>query len=50
MPCSEGMAAAGFKVAFKGLRFSDGFKRNIGFNLPWEELGGMRNLAGIVLC
>ena len=46
----EGMAAAGFEVAFKGLCLCDCFKCDVGFDFPWEKLGGMRNLAGIMFC
>ena len=49
MPCSEGVAAAGFEVALKGLGFYESHKCDVGFDFPWHEFGSVGNLAGIVL-
>ena len=50
MPCSEGMAAAGFEIELKGLGFYESLKCEIGLDFPWHEFGSMRNLAGIMFC
>ena len=50
MPCGEGVAAAGLKVAFKGLCLFKSFECDVGFDFPWEKLGGMRNLPCVVFC
>ena len=50
VPCCKSMTAAGFKVAFKGLRLCEGFECNVGLDFPWKELGSMGNLTGIVFC
>ena len=46
----EGMATARFKITFKGLGLCECFECDVGFDFPWEKLGGMRNLAGIMFC
>ena len=49
MSRGEGVTAARFEIALKGLCLCECFKCDVGFYLPWHVLGGMRNLAGIVL-
>ena len=50
MPCGEGVAAARFEIALKGLCLCGSFKCEVGLDFPWEKLGGMGNLASIVFC
>ena len=50
MPAGEGVAAARFEITFKGLGLRERFECYVGFDFPWEKLGGMRNLAGIMFC
>ena len=50
MSRGEGVTAARFEIALKGLCLCECFKCNVGLDFPWEKLGGMRNLAGIMFC
>ena len=49
MPCGEGVATAGLEITFKGLSFRERFECDVGFYFPWEKLGCVGNMTGIVL-
>ena len=50
VPYGEGVAAAGFEIAFKGLGLFESFEGDVGFDFPRQVLRCVRNLSGIVLC
>ena len=49
MPCGEGVAAARFEIALKGLGLYESLKCAVGLDFSWHEFGSVGNLAGIVL-